>query len=93
VSDVLSLADHKKGNWLSGPCKCFKCKHTWIGVMPVGTTIIACPNCGCDGVRTGNVVEKGKHWECDCGCDVFRIVEKYGPYCVECGKDAVGWFK
>lgn len=78
--------------YMTGPCICFKCKHEWVGRFPVGEHILECPNCGCDGVMKGTVWSgDDSTWTCNCSSQLFRIDSK-GPYCVNCGTYATGWF-
>ena len=73
---------------LSGQAQCFGCQHKWVAVAPVGTKEMECPNCHCiKGVfRNICAPEKDKKiWVCECGCDLFMLIEKVGYMCVNCG--------
>ncbi len=39
-----------------------------------------------------SVLRGSERFECNCGCDVFRIHRELGPYCVNCATPAQGWF-
>ena len=84
-------APKKDESYLVGPCICFKCKHEWIGLHPVGCEIVECPNCGCSGVKKGTVFREEFQYQCNCGCNIYRI-NKHGPYCIDCGEYSTGWF-
>ena len=73
----------------SGPCKCLGCGHTWEGVVPCGTSVFDCPQCGTGkGVRAGLVFIEQPHWKCYICPDeqqaFFHLVPD-GPYCPVCG--------
>jgi len=90
---VVPIRPEPEKTYLRGPCICFKCKHEWEGRTEVGYHVVICPECGCEGVYKG-VVQcwDSIAWVCTCGCYLYRI-DKDGPFCVECGKYATGWFK
>lgn len=92
---IISLAEAKAARepHLSGPAMCLCCRHKWRAVAPVGTTEFECPSCGTHkGVFETTVVVGKMVFECNCGCDLFRISPD-GPYCVNCATPAVGWFE
>lgn len=85
-STVVDLREWKERNspHLSGAAVCFKCKHEWVGVAPVGSVALECPACGCFGGVFRNQVEReGLHYVCNCGNAVFCITpdETYCPMC------------
>lgn len=92
---VLSLAEHKAAAepHLQGRARCAGCRHEWQAVAPVGTTVLECPECSSMKGFFVCQVERGENfWQCNCGNDLFRITEGLGPYCINCGSAATGWF-
>lgn len=80
--------DSGGGPSIGGRCVCLRCRHSWEGVAPVGSTHLECPSCktlwGIFNAPvladTGEVV-----WRCGCGFDVFQILP-IGCRCIGCGK-------
>lgn len=78
---------------MSGAAACMVCYHSWVAVVPVGTHEFECPKChSLKGYYINPVVAGSERWMCDCDCSVFHISRELGPYCVNCGKPAEGWF-
>lgn len=78
---------------LSGAAACMACHHSWVAVAPVGTYELECPEChAIKGYYINPVVYGEDIWQCNCGCCVFHIHPKIGPYCVNCAAEAKGWF-
>lgn len=84
MSNVIAFPEKDEPH-ISGAARCLSCKHEWLAVAPVGTYILECPSCGCDGAMVGAVHRGGLHWQCQCGCDLYRIDEQ-GAYCINCAE-------
>lgn len=86
----MSVVEFKRKDepYQQGKAKCLKCKHEWQAVAPVGTWLIVCPECSCDGAFMGANEYEGERFVCNCGCDLFRIAPK-ACYCINCGNTAV----
>lgn len=92
---VVSLSEARKRRdpHMTGAAACMVCHHSWVGVAPVGTIELECPEChATKGYFINSVLRGDERWQCDCGCFVFHIARTIGPYCVNCGTEAVGWF-
>ena len=73
---------------LSGNAQCVGCGHKWVAVVPVGTVELECPECKLNKGRMRNLClpeENEKIWKCDCGCELFVVVEGKGYLCSLCG--------
>lgn len=81
VTDIASRMPHNTGD-----CICLGCKHTWVGVTPVGIVdTLECPSCGLMKGTYAYLCEKeGPRWECNCGCQHF-FIRPEGVMCVYCG--------
>lgn len=93
---VVSLEDARasRTSHLEGRAECIGCRYSWQAVAPVGTHSLECPECGLmKGAFANEVVRGAETFECNCGGQLFRIAKHCGPYCANCGADAVGWFK
>jgi len=88
VSKVVSLDSHRTSPHLCGLAVCLSCKHEWSAVAPVGTVVVICPKCDCDGALKGFIRHDGDSWVCTCGCDLFRYDRK-GAYCIKCGVEPI----
>lgn len=72
---------------LEGEAICVDCGHEWEAVVPVGTAHLDCPSCLTDSGRLRHpVLRPGEHWQCFCGCDLFRVNPTM-IYCAGCGKE------
>jgi hypothetical protein len=92
---VISLAQAKRERTphMTGGARCQACGHEWIAVAPVGTHELDCPDChATKGYMLASVMRGEQSWQCNCGCDVFRISPDVGPYCVNCAEPAQGWY-
>jgi len=71
---------------LSGEAICKACCHEWTAVAPIGTVELECPNCSTEKglYRYGALPVDGVVWICNCGCDVFRVLDS-GFICYSCG--------
>ena len=87
MSNVVSFPERTVPH-LSGKARCFKCKHEWVAVTPVGEFVLDCPQCENDAAMIGFVARADTRWVCNCGCDLFRH-DPNGPYCVNCGSTQV----
>jgi hypothetical protein len=85
---VVNLDDYRHDPHLSGNAACLACKHTWVAVVPVGTTILDCPACGLGKGVYANLVVPDTAWECRCGCHHF-FVSPEKIICVLCGTTQV----
>jgi hypothetical protein len=75
---------------LVGPAFCLECRHRWVAVAPVGSTVLECPACGCfKGGRLAMVQRAGPHWVCNCENALFFIRQGGDIYCANCGADQV----
>ena len=84
--------DGGEGPYLNASCRCLRCKHQWQGVMPVGTTVLECPACGCfAGCVAGLVEPEGERWACECENQLFFLDRIGPPMCASCGRRAQGW--
>lgn len=95
MSAVVSLAAAREERTphLEGRAECAGCRHEWHAVAPVGTFVLSCPSCRTDKGFFANAVLRGEQaWVCNCGSQLFRIAPTVGPYCVNCGDAALGWF-
>lgn len=91
MSNVVELFPAEdEGPHMSGTMKCLGCKHEWVGVAPVGTSGMECPECGCGkGVWWGLVLppEEEQVWTCNsCEGQVFMITQR-ATVCVGCGSE------
>lgn len=78
---------------MTGAAACMVCHHSWVAVAPIGAHELECPEChATKGYYVNPVVVGHELWECNCGCSVFHINRELGPYCVNCGAEATGWF-
>jgi hypothetical protein len=92
MAEIVSLAEHRPH--LSGSAECCGCRHQWQAVAPIGVEKLECPACHLDkGFWAKPVLRAGDAWTCNCGSQLFRIAPHCGPYCVNCGAAAEGWFK
>lgn len=72
---------------LTGRAHCLTCKHQWIGVAPVGTAWLDCPECGSGKGRWHTEVYPGdwhEVWECRCECRIFHVTRTC-IVCIDCG--------
>jgi Zn finger protein HypA/HybF involved in hydrogenase expression len=70
---------------LGGPARCLECRHEWIAVAPIGTTVLECPACHADkGARLAMIEHDGPHWTCVCGNALFFVMPER-IYCPNCG--------
>ena len=74
---------------LDGPASC-KCGFEWEAVVPVGTKGLTCPECGSKaGFKHPVMVKEGDlRFVCDCGSELFSIVDVSGSVysmCSGCG--------
>lgn len=89
-AEVIELSDFRPH--LSGAAQCLGCGHKWAAVAPVGTFELECPECGLPKGRFVAAVVRGElHWECACGCDLFRINKNGIVYCPNCGAEQEGY--
>lgn len=94
-AQVLSLAAAREERepHMTGAAKCAACGHDWQAVAPVGVYELECSAChSMKGHMLHSVLRGTERFECNCGCDVFRIHRDVGPYCVNCAAPAQGWF-
>ena len=83
MSNVVELQKYKPH--MTGEVVCLNCKHEWVGVMPVGTFNIECPECKSEkGVIKHFAIREGSIYQCNCGCDLLRA-RPDGCYCANCG--------
>jgi len=85
MGDVVYLERGKDAPHLSGKARCLACRYEWVAVCPVGTHVLECPECACDGHMLGEVEYESRHWRCDCGWFLFKISAMHGAYCPNCG--------
>lgn len=78
------LLSFNREGYISGNALCLKCGNEWAAEAPVGTVLLECPNCGCQGSFKSLVWVPSDTWFCDCGCDLFRINREFF-YCAGCG--------
>ncbi len=80
------LEFRKPQEYTTGECRCLACSHRWVGVVPVGTNSLECPNYQRDrGIRADEVVRaEYPIWVCVCGNDMMHLTS-HGSYCVACG--------
>ncbi len=45
LKDEISELEAESGLWKTSVATCKMCKHTWIGVSPIGAKWLECPNC------------------------------------------------
>lgn len=87
MGDVIDFerVRYRRRSHLSGMAKCGACQHSWVAVVPLGTTAMECPNCQrYMGFMTGHVQRGGVELTCNCNCSYFKIDPK-GAYCISCG--------
>lgn len=85
---VISLSAYREANQphLSGNCRCMQCTHEWVGVAPVGTTWMDCPECkSTKGHFTKPIARGVEMWTCGCGNQLFHV-NREGLYCTMCGE-------
>ena len=85
MSNVISMDDHRPH--LSGPCQCVACRHEWVAVAPVGTTVMTCPSCGeHKGGRFSMILPPGDTMD-GCGLcgNVFFVLKDGVLWCPNCG--------
>lgn len=93
----LQKAREERSPHLSGKVRCLNCKYEWVGVAPIGTVWVECPECGsrkaCFYYDVGPNA-KQYVFECNCGCDLLRLVSESGEpdffksselLCANCG--------
>jgi hypothetical protein len=84
---------HEHSAHLSGECSCMLCRHKWVGVAPVGTTWLQCPNCHSEKGYFLHEVQPPEGFyvfTCDCGSELLHLVkDKNGNcelMCANCGE-------
>jgi hypothetical protein len=83
TSNVVCLAERRPH--LTGEAVCLACKHEWVGVAPIGTVDIECPECKSQkGVLKHFVHRDGLHYLCNCG-NPLLFATPDGCYCANCG--------
>ena len=73
---------------ITGPAKCMACGYEYVAVSPVGVAVMECPECHCHRATwKGLAVPSNdkKVWVCNCGNDLFMIVDDGGIMCAVCG--------
>lgn len=77
----------KNEKHMTGEAFCACCKHEWIAVAPVGTTMLECPGCKtANGLFKYPTIPMVDRWQCNCGNDLFYITET-GTQCYRCGQE------
>lgn len=91
MGEVVALAD--RGPHLSGSALCAQCGHTWVRVAPdTPNAQFECPACHADkAFWVHPIVRDVLHWECACGCQLYRIHQGPVAYCINCGKAHEGF--
>lgn len=95
MGQLVDLAQAKadRAPTLAGAAACMNCHHSWVAVAPVGTHELECPKChAVKGYFVATAMRGSQRFECNCGCDLFRISPDVGPYCINCAEPANGWF-
>lgn len=83
--------DPKPDPHLSGPAHCVGCQHEWVGVAPVGTFRLECPQCQTmKGVwRYPIEADDGDlAFTCNCGSIALTAYQRKGRFhivCMGCG--------
>lgn len=89
----LAAARKEREPHMTGAAACMVCHHSWVGVAPIGTHELECPEChSIKGYYVNPVVIGEERWHCHCGSYVFHIHREHGPYCVQCATPQTGWF-
>lgn len=82
IVDLDAMRPHR-----TGAAECTECGHKWTAIAPIGTMPLQCPECmQLSGVFEDLMRKDGEHWQCPCGCELFRITP-VGAYCPMCGLD------
>lgn len=71
----------------TGECVCLGCRHEWVGVWPVGTTELECPECQLMKGTAKGLCYPGENElirVCDCGNEFF-LIRPDGHMCPVCG--------
>lgn len=86
MDNVVEIFGNKNDPHLSGEAKCIACSHDWVAIAPVGVMELECPKCeSMLGMFIWPTAPKSeKVWTCDCGCQLFYIVDD-GNQCYRCG--------
>lgn len=87
MSSVVSLEARRieRNPHRSGQARCLNCKHTWVAVAPIGTTVLECIQCKTSqGVFIGIATTDNQQWQCACAEFTF-FIDARGPYCAHCG--------
>lgn len=93
MSNVVKLPSRAdRGPHLSGIAFCARCKHEWVGVAPVGTMELECPECHTMMGLFKHGCEPDEPWTCSCGCYLF-MVSRQGIICWNCGDYQIGFDK
>jgi len=71
---------------LTSICICLECKHEWVGVMPLGTCSLECPECGLEKGVCKGVACPEEAWQCKCGCIHFFVSDTHHILCCYCGR-------
>ena len=83
--EVIDLTAQRH-HW-AGECHCIDCKHEWVGVAPVETVWLECPQSkghrGCP-VHPMSLEEGELIYRCNCGCEYFFFSET-NTLCGACG--------
>lgn len=83
MSNVVNLLERKAH--MTGEVTCLACKHEWVGIMPIGTFNIECPECKSEkGVLKHFAARNKAHYQCNCGNNLLFATPD-GCYCVNCG--------
>lgn len=92
TDNVVSLAQarlERSPHW-TGPCRCFGCRHEWVGSAPIGTHIVECPECH---MMKGHMVYlfgAAEGVTCDCGSEAVSAYYRGDVFhvrCIACGTD------
>lgn len=88
MGEVIYINNVQEGDaqHMTGEVICTHCGNEWVGVVPVGTHELECPQCKTmKGVFKHHLAPiTDTVWACNCGNKLF-FISKGDIQCVECG--------
>lgn len=73
---------------ITGGARCVHCEHEWVGVAPLGTSVLECPEChSMKGLFVWPVERPEIAFKCLCGSMLFYLSPD-STSCYQCGVPA-----